>query len=149
MKNIVQSILLFFFQLASISSFAQEIKSVQFANGNFKTNTNIASGLFKNEDLRLALHKDAYYVLVQFSSLPSAAAKQRLQQEGLLLDTYLPGNAYLATIKTNFDFSKAKSFQLIAINAIPAFYKIDQKLVEFKQPADKEQTYNMAVTFYQ
>jgi len=149
MKNILPCILLFFIQLASLASVAQEVKPVQFANGNFKTNTNIANGLFKNEDVRLARYNDVYYVLVQFSSLPSAAAKQRLEQEGLLLDTYLPGNAYLATIKNNFDFRKAKSFQLIAINSVPAFYKIDQKLIEFQEPADKEQTYNMAVTFYQ
>ena len=149
MKNIVPCILLFFIQLAFFTGVAQEAKPVQFANGNFKTNTNIANGLFKNEDIRLARYNDVYYVLVQFNSLPSAATKQHLQQEGISLEGYLPGNAYLATIKNNFDFRKAKSFQLSAINSVPSFYKIDQKLIEFKEPADKEQTYKMAVTFYQ
>ena len=148
MKNIVSCILLFFIQIAFFTGVAQEAKPVLFANGNFKTNTNIANGLFKNEDIRLARYNDVYYVLVQFSSLPSAATQQRLAQEGLLLDVYLPGNAYLATIKNNFDFRKAKSFQLSAINSVPAFYKTDQKLIQFKEPADKEQTYKMAVTFY-
>ena len=103
MKKILQGILLLFIQLASITIIAQEAKPVQFANGNFKTNSNIANGLFKNEDIRNARYNDVYYVLVQFSQLPSAATKQRLEQEGILLDAYLPGNAYLAIIKIIFD----------------------------------------------
>lgn len=121
---------------------------VRFAAGNFITGNNIQRQSFQKEDLQASLFNDDYYVLVQFSKLPSAQLQNDLRNAGLDLETYIPGNAYLATIKKSFDLTRADQYQVISINNIPAFYKIDKALADYKgsdNPGDKK---FIAVSYY-
>lgn len=149
MKNYIHAGLVIFILLLGIFAPAQELKPVEFANGKFITRDNITNGAFKIADISKSIVNGNYYVLLQFSTLPSVATKEYLRNDGILLDAYLPGNAYLATVKNNFDFKKLQKFQIRSINSIPAVYKIDRKLIGFKQPATKDQIYCLAVTYYE
>lgn len=121
---------------------------VRFAAGDFTTGNNIQRQAFQKENLQTSVFNNDYYVMVQFSKLPSIQVQQNLRNAGLNLETYLPGNAYLATIKNSFDFNKANQFDIISINPIPVFFKIDKALTGYKESNSKADQKLMAVTYY-
>lgn len=137
----------FIFSCAVLSAQKND-RPVRFANGNFVTGNNIEKQTFKKEDISAALSGDKYFVLVQFSSLPSAAAQQKLQQAGVELNNYLPEHTYLAAIKNTFDFSSARNFNIVSITAIPAFYKIHKKLNGYKPSFNKEEGQAIVVNYF-
>ncbi|MEP7238773.1 MAG: S8 family serine peptidase, partial [Ferruginibacter sp.] len=120
---------------------------VRFAAGNFITGNNIKTQNFQRENLQPAVFDNAYYVLVQFSKLPSLQAQKDLRNAGVDLQSYLPGNAYLATIKNSFDFARADQFGIISINNVPAFYKIDRALQAYNASNSNDEKY-IAVSYY-
>ena len=121
---------------------------VRFTAGNFITGNNIQKQSFQKEDLQVSFFNNDYYVLVQFSKLPSLQVQQNLRNAGLNLETYLPGNAYLATIKNSFDFSQANQSEIISINNIPSFYKIDDALAVYTESNNNEDQKLIAVSYY-
>ena len=144
-----RSILILLALGCSLTVTAQEKESpVRFANGNFITGNNISKQSFQKEDLRPSLFDGKYFVLVQFSSLPSQAVKEQLKNAGLELNEYIPANAWLATIKNSFDFHAAKNFNIISINNIPAFFKIDPALFNFEKRNSKQDQVAFAVSFF-
>lgn len=127
----------------------QEEKPVEFANGKFSTNANINNNKFSKESLKAAVYNNDYYVLLQFNELPSLKQRAELKKAGIRLGGYMPGNAYYATISGNFDFAKAKGFNVASINAIPAAYKIDQQLKIFTRASDTSKSQLFAVSFFE
>lgn len=109
---------------------------VRFKAGNFITGNNIQRNSFSNADLRTSLFQDNYYVLIQFSQLPSSQIKQSLRASGVELHNYIPGNAYLATVKNYFDFTAAGKFSIISVNAIPALYRTDPSVAFYSGKGD-------------
>ncbi|HMK05304.1 MAG TPA: S8 family serine peptidase, partial [Ferruginibacter sp.] len=105
---------------------------VRFSAGNFITGNNIQRQVFQKDILQPSLFADNYFVLVQFSELPSPQVKQELKNAGVELGAYIPGNAYFSTVKKNFDFSSAAGFYILSVNNVPAFYKIDKALLSYK-----------------
>ena len=126
--------LFFFFALLNnLTAFAQNTDlPVRFAAGNFITGNNVQRQVFQKDILQASFFDDNYFVLVQFSELPSPRVKQELKNTGMELGNYIPGNAYFSTIKKNFDFSLAAGFSIVSINNVPAFYKIDKALLSYR-----------------
>ena len=120
---------------------------VRFAAGNFITGNNIENRSFQKQDLQPAFFGGNYYVLVQFAVLPVADQQKTLRAAGLSLETYLPGNAYLATIKNSFDLAQAPAYQIVSINQVPAMYKIDRNLAGAAAGSGYSQK-PIAVSFY-
>ena len=130
--------------------FAQQPeKPVRFVNGDFFTSSNIGHQTFSKQSINPALFGNDYYVLLQFSKLPSQATKQMMDKAGISLGAYLPDNAYLATIKNDFDFSKAKSFQISSVNMVPAEYKIHRKLQSYQPVNSKDDVQAIAVSYFE
>jgi len=127
---------------------AQQGELVHFKNGSFVTGNNISKSVFKQDDLQTSLFNDRYFVLIQFSTLPSAQTIQSLKNAGIELGDYFPGQAYLASIKNNFNFSSLKNMGVSSVNALPAFYKIDSRLLTASISNTKEQMQTYAVSFY-
>ena len=149
MRKCYQRVLLaFFFSFVSITLVAQVEKLVRFSNGDFKADNNIIKQSFKEEDLQPSRYGEKYFVLIQFSSLPSIKQQQQLKATGIDLDTYLPGDAYLASIKRGFDFTSAKNFNIISINVVPAEYKIAPALQNFQKSYDKLSARYIAVSYH-
>ena len=117
---------------------------VRFRAGNFITGNNIQRHSFQKNDLQPSLFNNDYYVLVQFSKLPSPETKRSLKDAGLELLNYVPGNAYFAVIKKGFDFSAADRYTIVSINSIPVFYKIDKDVLSYPGKQDKV----LAVSYY-
>ena len=131
----------------SLSLYAQQETAVRFANGNFITGSNIRKQFFKKENIQAALFGDTYFVVVQFTDLPTRQRQEGLKLAGIQLEAYIPGNAYLATIKKEFVFESAGQFSLASINVVPPVYKISKYLIDYQQPAIKDATV-IAVSYF-
>ncbi|MFZ1369515.1 MAG: hypothetical protein WAR78_03990, partial [Ferruginibacter sp.] len=144
------SLLFYSFLLFSYGNLtAQDIDiPVRFAAGNFITGNNIRQQSFQKQELQASLFNNDYYVLVQFSKLPSLPVQQNLRKAGLNLETYIPGNAYLSTVSNGYDFTKAGQSGIISVNIIPAFYKIDKAFSGFREAGNKDAQLLMAVSYY-
>ncbi len=135
--------------ISSTAIYAQEIgQPIRFKSGNFIPVNNLASQNFKKELISGALSGNNYYVLAQFSPLPSAIVRGELKQAGIELGAYIPGNAYLATIKNDFDFSLSAKFGLISVNTVSPVYKIDSALLAYQSSNRKEDPEIFAVSYY-
>ena len=121
---------------------------IRFANGNFITGNNISKQSFKKADLQPVLSGNNYFVVIQFSVLPSETEKIQLQNAGIFLNEYIPANAWLATITSSFDFNTAKNFNIVSINSIPSFYKIDPALFSYQPAHDKQDISVFAISFF-
>ena len=120
---------------------------VKFINGNFITGNNISKKTFVKTDLQLSLFEGTYFSLVQFSELPSDAVREQLKAAGIQLGDYIPGNAFTAAIPAGFDFSRAADFKIVAVNTIPAMYKMALSVMDFKKNADKTDGNLIAISF--
>src|SRR5437870_8521251 len=99
MKKCPHPLFLFIiFSLLTFSLSAQE-KIVRFPNGTFVTGSNVTTQKLRKENLGSSLFGDSYFVLIQFSSLPSEKLQWQLKDAGVELNSYINGNAYLGTIK--------------------------------------------------
>ncbi len=130
------------------STFAQQDKKpVHFKKGDFIPSGNISNQTFKKENIQTALFLTDYYVIIQFSQLPSADKKKQLEAAGILLNDYLPERAYLAQVKNSFDFDRAKQFNIFSIDPMPSFYKIESKMEEYNLLTKGEEQ-AIAITYY-
>lgn len=145
MKLFYTCIFSLLFLLSKVNLVAQDIP-VRFVAGNFITGNNIANRQFKIDSLQHALYKDEYYVLLQFSKLPTVSIKKELTNAGIQLVSWYPGNAYFAAIKKSFDFSSALNYSIVSINQLPSFYKIDTKALAFKNDGRGEKVF--AVNYF-
>lgn len=138
----------FFFISIDVAAQTNE-KPIRFANGNFTAKPNIQDGSFKKEDIATALFENKYYLIASFSSLPGNSEKKQLENAGVFLDQYIPDNAFLVSVRSDFDFSSASKFQITSLHAIPAVYKIDRSLSDFKRTNDKQDISSFAVTYFE
>jgi len=120
-------------------------KPVRFANGDLITGDNISRQNFTPPGINASLFAGNYFVLIQFVRLPGEATKKNLRAAGIELHGYLSSNAYLATVKSSFDFSKAAGFTINSINNLPTLYKLDVALAA-KNNISPDKT--IAVAFY-
>lgn len=149
MKKIYSYCFYFLLLLAYSTSTAQNTDiPVRFAAGDFITGNNIKNQSFQSSDLQTSLFQDNFYVLVQFSKLPSLPVQKELEYAGCELHTYIPGNAYLATVKSSFRFSFAGQFDIISVNTIPLLYKKDRALSGYSVSANETDKKLIAVSFY-
>lgn len=121
---------------------------VRFKKGNYIAGNNFSMKNFSKEDIQSSLWGNRYYVLVQFAQLPSEADKVALNVAGMQLDSYIPGNAYLATLNGNADLALMKIFFISSITGIPPSYKIDPQLNSYQSLNKKEEQTLFAVNYY-
>ncbi|MGG9961638.1 S8 family serine peptidase [Ferruginibacter sp. SUN106] len=119
---------------------------VHFAKGDFITGNNVTSKNFAQSNLQSSLFGGQYFSLIQFAALPSLETRQQLKNAGVELGEYIPGNAYLAAIPSNFDFTSAANYKIVSINTLPAMYKIDAAALNIKNSVAKNDTKLIAVT---
>ncbi len=123
-------------------------EGVLFSNGRFITGNNVDRQTFKKDGLTTASFGKQYFVVIQFASLPSTMVQEKLRGAGVQLHDYIPGKAYFATIRHDFNFAIAAVFKIASINSLPAVYKLSPNLVNYKSAADKQTLKKIAVSFY-
>ena len=68
------------------------------------------------------------YLILQFQSLPDPVSKQKIQNLGIQLLTYLPENAWVASIPAQFDWHQLAPFSLRSILPLAPQHKIHSSL---------------------
>jgi hypothetical protein len=132
----------------SVASYAQDIDvPVHFTKGDLITGNNIRRRSFKAADLQPSLFGGQYFLLLQFSGLPSSQTREQLKNAGVQLGDYIPGNAYFATVPAGFDFNSAASYQIISVNIVPPVYKIEPAALTYNNGINKNASKLIAVTF--
>ncbi len=121
---------------------------IKLATGNFISSNNISRQIFKKEELSPALSGNFYFVLIRFAKLPSETNKTRLKDLGVELNEYIPGNAFLATLKKDINFTVLKTLGVISVDALPSFYKVDPTLLSYEKNKDKNDIRTFAVSYY-
>ncbi|CAN5826670.1 hypothetical protein BH11BAC4_BH11BAC4_15400 [soil metagenome] len=133
----------------SITATAQvNEQPIRFANGDLTSGNNISKQIFARESLAPALWQNRYFVVIQFAAIPTDATKARMKNAGIEIHDYIPGNAFLATVTNDFNFSVAKDMGIVSINTIPVLYKVDPSLFTYKKVNDKSDIQTFAVSFY-
>jgi hypothetical protein len=133
---------------SSVVLHAQDIDMpVHFAKGDLITGNNISRQNFKPVDLQPSLFGSRYFLLLQFSGLPSLQTKEQLKKAGIQLNDYIPGNAYFATVPADFDFNLAASYKIISVNTIPVEYKIEPAALTLSKDISKAASRLVAVNF--
>ncbi len=133
---------------AGVAQAQQADQPVRFLSGNFITGSNITARSFALSQIQTSLYNGRYYLLVQFNRLPDEARRTQLRQLGVELLEYVPGYAYLATIRKDFPFVQAGQFEIRSINSIPSFYKKDRTLDSIPVSYDKQQVKHLVITLY-
>lgn len=137
-----------FFCYSSVLFAQHPEEAVLFSNGKFITGRNVSKLSFKRENISSASFDNNYYLLLQFDTIPSKQLRTGLKKAGIELYTYLPGKAYLAKVRSSFNFSLSASYKIASINMVPSFYKIDTKLANYKSSADKNDIRRIVISFY-
>ncbi|WP_428232904.1 S8 family serine peptidase [Flavobacterium sp.] len=74
------------------------------------------------------------YTLLQFTKIPSVEEQQKLKSQGILLLSYLSGNAYYAAISSEFYSKSTVSDNIRAAITVDPKYKLDPMIVDSAIP---------------
>ncbi|MDH7464380.1 S8 family peptidase [Chitinophagaceae bacterium 26-R-25] len=123
----MKQIILFSFLLAFIGNeiSAQE-KVIRLKNGAVKTGENLLKQKFLNRYQQNISFKNNLYTIVQLSKTPDAEARKQLKEKGILLQSPIGPNSFLAEIKNGSIASLPP--EITGVYNIPAEAKIDSKL---------------------
>lgn len=105
------------------------VNTIFFKSGEYTPVSNVdrlnAENSFSNQELV----NGNYYRIIHFSKIPSNAVKEALAGKGIVLQNYLPKNAYLAQINSSADYTNLKQLGINAIFPISAKFKLSKKLI--------------------
>ena len=109
--------------LLPVQSFAQE--RVTLGGQSFVPPDNVS--LRKQQELGVATH-GKHNVLLQFTTLPKATELESLRRQGVVLEDYLGGKAYYATINEGSKLSPLAKFNVRSVVPVQSSWKIHPNL---------------------
>jgi hypothetical protein len=121
--------------------------TIKFAKGDFVPPIENNIEKLNKEKLATAFFNNQYFVVLQFTKMPTVEDKIALLKIGVQLESYLPNNAFYATLKGVLDFKEFHSFNISSINTIPAFYKIAETINEYSPSKNKTSNSLFAIQF--
>lgn len=119
------------FVALNFSGYSQETV-LRLKSADYKIEANIDRISFEN--LEIAKYKDAYYVYVHFSSIPTEQQKDNLKENGLELDFFVTNNTYYAKLKTSASFGRLSALNVDGIYAVTPQFKMDYVLANQAYP---------------
>jgi Subtilase family len=128
MKNLLLSLLTF---LCVSSAVAQDARyRLSLVSGEIYTPEN-AAAYFKNPTANaLEVVDGKIFRLVQFYQIPTFQQQQEIQKLGVEILDYLPNNAYIFSVKKDFDWSRLATFSIRSILPIESKWKQSRNLLE-------------------
>jgi len=114
------------------------VQSFSFSQNNGKYDVLLSSGTIIPEanyesaksqvPVSTELFNGTYYRYIQFNNLPSTEQKIQIENLGVKLMLYLPGQTFMAAIKAGTNFDTFSSFDIRGINTIKPEYKLLKEL---------------------
>ncbi|MEO8146091.1 MAG: S8 family serine peptidase [Bacteroidia bacterium] len=135
MKQFTTTMLLacLMFQLA----FSQSVNNnytVLFKSGAITPAANAAEYTNEAKLKSLPLFDGKFYALIQFNAIPSESQKQLIANAGIQLLSYIPHNAWIASIDEQADVSTFASLNIRSIQPLTSSQKISEELKDVNLP---------------
>ncbi len=107
---------------------AQNNKSIQFKSGNYIPQTNINEIVNQVSYSADELVNGNYYRIIQFATIPSTQQKEELKNAGIELLSYLPKNAFYASISTAANMNELLLKNALSVIAVDPIFKLNKVL---------------------
>lgn len=125
----MKQIILFCFLLAFIGNeISAQDKVIRLKNGAVKTGENLLKQKFLNRYQQNISFKNNFYTIIQLDKIPDAETRKLLETKGILLQTPMGANSFLAEIKNTSIASLPQN--VTGVYNIPAEAKLDVKLAD-------------------
>lgn len=137
MKTIMKRVAALLFLLLPAIAFAQTITdyTIELKAGKFIPEKNAAT-VAKNADVfTKSLFNNKYYVLIQFTEIPSQLIKDQLKAAGITLIDCLPGYAYTAAVDAGVNMTTFKSNNIRSVFQLNSTQKTVPEILSNKAPA--------------
>ena len=121
---------------------AQPAKKIALRGSKIALNNNVARWI----DSTSKEQKEPQLVVLQFRELPTTAQRNALQQQGINLLEYLPGNVFTALVKTDKPANNSALTSVTGITSYKTEWKADN--YTWKKVAAAKNTIELLVTFY-
>jgi hypothetical protein len=109
------SILILVFSPALLIAQNTRSYNIRLNSGDFIPTENIQGLNKSNLVFSNSRFGDNYYVVLQFSTLPTDTEKEQLKNAGIKLVDYIPNNAFTAVISSDFDISNLNTYGVRSI----------------------------------
>ncbi|WP_027001388.1 S8 family serine peptidase, partial [Hugenholtzia roseola] len=123
---------LLFFLLGGNLAQAQDF--LRFKSQTLAHHKNIESYDRQKKDLTPYLFEGKYYVLVEFETLPSAAAQKGMQSDGIRLLQYMPDKAYFASIEMQIAQTTLQKWGIKGVWGMEKIHKTDARILNQDYP---------------
>lgn len=105
------------------SAFSQSNHTIKLKAETFTPQNNLNDFFANRANYNATLHDGNYYVLMQFSEIPTANRLQQIKANGIQLDLYIPNKAYWASIPNNVSQAFLQSVKVRSILPIKSTWK--------------------------
>lgn len=124
----------FIFFPFTISAQTSPDYNIKLQSGKFIPAENLNSITKNSDEFTRSMYDGKYYVVIQFTSLPSQAEKDRLKSAGVELIDYIPNMAYTASISASFSPDILKSFSVRSVFRFTTINKTVQDIIDGTVP---------------
>jgi Subtilase family/Secretion system C-terminal sorting domain len=117
--------------LCGISLPAQQPENaIRLKNGSLATGQELIRKKLNHPSWKESMFGQKHYVVLQFIRMPDAAMKKELQDDGISLFQYLPGQAYLAELAEGVGADVLRLHSVREAYRIPAALKISRNITD-------------------
>lgn len=121
---------------------------IQFQTGSFYAGIQVKENFQNTDSLAGSRYRNGFFVVLQFEQIPTTAGFRQLNDAGILLGSYLPGNAYLARIPEPINWSLLNRLGAVAVDRLPAIHKTDPTLWNAQPHYNKEERLLIALQLF-
>jgi len=122
------------FIFLTFSSNAQSNKVLQLKSGDFVLENNIKNFVENPIIEPSELINNNYYRIIQFSEIPNTNQKNELKRNGIELLSYLPDNAFYASISIDADLQVLEVENAISVIEVRSEFKLNKVLASKQYP---------------
>ena len=120
-------LLLFLFLFSCTCGFAQN-RTIHLASGPVTTSNNINAAVVDSFNNNTTRFQNKAFALLQFATIPNAAARKILDASGISLLEYIPENAYTVTVFGNLQLEALQQAGVVALLQLSAPQKMERRL---------------------
>ena len=133
-KSLLAIVISLFLSILTLCSSAQKKDVLRIKTGNIILNNNVKKFAVNPQYQLLELINNNYYRIIQFDKIPTSIQKNELKLKGIKLLSYLPDNAFYASINIGADLNELNLNGALSIVKVLPSYKLNKVLASKKYP---------------
>lgn len=88
---------------------------------------------------RLTRHADSYHLVLRFADILTSIQRTALSSHGVDLESYLPGNVYIARVSSDMELKDLQSYGLSAVGRLEVTHKVADDFRVYLSTANENQ----------